>query len=77
MLFRSEKMKTEEAEQIYKQRSEVAEFPNLWIKEKMKLRKFRLRGLIKVKIEAVWVALSYNIHQFIRLMSQKGIEVLD
>jgi transposase len=70
----SEKMKTEQAEQIYKQRSEVAEFPNLWIKEKMKLRKFRLRGLIKVEIEALWAGLSYNIQQFIRLMGKRVAE---
>ena len=29
------KMQTEQAQQIYKQRAGVAEFPNAWIKEKM------------------------------------------
>jgi transposase len=62
-----EKMQTEEAAQIYHQRSEVAEFPNLWFKTKNKLRQFYLRGLDKVGIEAKWVALAYNIHHWLRL----------
>lgn len=62
-----EKMHTEEAKQIYSQRSEVAEFPNLWFKTKNKLRQFYVRGLAKVSIEAKWVALAYNIHHWLRL----------
>lgn len=61
------KMQTEEARQIYRTRAEVAEFPNGWIKEKLGLRRFRLRGLRKVGIEAVWACLTYNIQQWIRL----------
>lgn len=61
------KMQTEEAKQIYRTRSEVAEFPNAWIKEKFGLRKFRLRGLDKAGIEAAWVCLTYNIQQWTRL----------
>ncbi|MBF0408402.1 MAG: transposase [Candidatus Riflebacteria bacterium] len=41
------KMKIEEAKAIYKTRSEIAEIPNVWVKEKMGLRQFSLRGLIK------------------------------
>jgi hypothetical protein len=62
-----EKMQTEEAKQIYRQRGEVAEFPNAWIKDKMGLRQFRLRGLIKVGMEVLWACLTYNIKQWIRL----------
>jgi transposase len=62
-----EKMASESAREIYKQRSQVAEFPNAWIKEKFGLRKFRLRGLMKVRIEALWACLTYNICQWIRL----------
>jgi transposase len=62
-----QKMETESARTIYKQRPAVAEFPNAWIKEKFGLRKFRLRGLIKVRIEALWACLTYNICQWIRL----------
>jgi len=61
------KMETPEAQAIYKQRAGVAEFPNAWIKDKMGLRQFRLRGLVKVTLEAVWACLTYNICQWIRL----------
>ena len=61
------KMQSEPAKQIYRTRSEVAEFPNAWIKEKLGLRKFRLRGLSKTGMEAVWCCLTYNIQQWIRL----------
>jgi len=63
------RMETEEAREIYKQRSAVAEFPNLWLKEKLGARKFRLRGLAKVGIEALWLCLTYNIVQWIRISS--------
>ena len=61
------KMHTAEAQQIYKERAGVAEFPNAWIKEKMGLRQFHLRGLVKVRLEALWACLTYNICQWIRL----------
>lgn len=61
------KMETPEAQQIYRQRSRVAEFPHAWIKEKFGVRQFRLRGLGKVQIECLWVSLTYNIQQWIRL----------
>jgi transposase len=63
----AEKMETEAAKAIYRQRGAVAEFPNAWIKEKLGLRQFRLRGLIKVRLEVLWAALTYNIQQWIRL----------
>jgi len=61
------KMETPEAQAIYKQRAGVAEFPNAWIKDKIGLRQFRLRGLVKVTLEAVWACLTYNVCQWIRL----------
>jgi len=61
------KMETPEAQAIYKQRAGVAEFPNAWIKDKIGLRQFRLRGLVKVTLEAMWACLTYNICQWIRL----------
>ena len=61
------KMETPEVQAIYKQRAGVAEFPNAWIKDKIGLRQFRLRGLVKVTLEAVWACLTYNICQWIRL----------
>jgi hypothetical protein len=64
------KMATEAAQQIYKQRAGVAEFPNAWIKDKLGLRQFRLRGRVKVGMEALWACLTYNIQQWIRLLWQ-------
>lgn len=61
------KMRSEEAQNIYKRRKQVAEFPNAWIKDKIGLRQFRLRGLVKVRTETVWACLTHNIQQWIRL----------
>jgi hypothetical protein len=61
------KMQTEQAQAIYKERAGVAEFPNAWIKEKMGLRQFRLRGRVKVGMEVLWACLTYDICQWIRL----------
>jgi transposase len=64
------KMDTEEAKQIYRTRAEIAETPNAWIKAKFGLRQFRLRGLLKVSMEAVWACLTYNIMQWKRLICE-------
>jgi len=61
------KMQTAQAKQIYRTRAEIAETPNAWIKAKFGLRQFRLRGLRKVGIEALWACLTYNIRQWMRL----------
>src|SRR5271166_1385160 len=61
------KMETEAARQIYRRRGAVAEFSNLWLKAKLGLRQFRVRGLQKVRCEALWACLTYNIQQWIRL----------
>jgi transposase len=61
------KMETEAAKAIYRQRGAVAEFPNAWIKDKFGLKQFRLRGLIKVRLEVLWAAITYNIQQWVRL----------
>ncbi len=55
------KMETGEAQAIYQQRSEIAEFPHAWLKERCGLRQFRCRGRIKATMEATWAYLSYNI----------------
>jgi transposase len=55
------KMATEEAQQIYSQRSRLAEFPHAWLKERCGLRQFRCRGRLKATLEATWAALSYNL----------------
>jgi transposase len=66
-----EKMATDEYRTIYRKRGPVAEFPNAWIKEKLGLRKFRVRGLAKAGIELVWACLTYNIMQWARLVWRK------
>jgi transposase len=63
----AEKMQTEQGKAIYRQRGGVAEFPNAWIKAKLGLKQFRLRGLVKVGLEVLWAALTYNIQQWARL----------
>lgn len=61
------KMKTAEGKAVYKQRSQIAEFPFAWIKEKLGLRRFHVRGLTKAGTEALWVCLTFNIQAWIRL----------
>src|SRR5213076_3067938 len=61
------KMETEAAKTLYKKRGAVAEFPHLWIKEKFGMRRFSVRGLQKVNIEGLWLAVTFNIQQWIRL----------
>ena len=63
----AQKMQTEAARAIYRQRGAIAEFPNAWLKDKLGLKQFRLRGLIKVGMEVLWAALTYNIQQWVRL----------
>jgi len=62
-----DKMKTPEAQATYKLRKRVAEFPNLWLKEKLGLRRFCVRGLEKVSCESLWACLTYNIQQWWRV----------
>jgi hypothetical protein len=49
------------------EQSDVAEFPNAWIKDKLGLRKFRVRGVVKAGMELVWASFTYNVMQWIRL----------
>ena len=67
------KMETEEAKQIYKQRSRIAEFPHAWIKERCGLRQFRCRGQQKVWMEALWACLSYNITRWFCLQRKATV----
>jgi hypothetical protein len=61
------KMQTDEAKAIYRQRGPIAEFPNAWLKAKLGLRQFHLRGLAKALLEVLWACLAYNLAQWIRL----------
>lgn len=63
-----ERMKSEEAKALYKQRPSIAEFPNAECRNRG-LYQFRVRGLEKVKTVALWYAITFN---FMR-MSQLGL----
>jgi hypothetical protein len=65
-----ERMASPDTKQIYRQRSEVAETPHLWMKAKFGLWKFHVRGLVKVGQEALWAALTYNIVLLLRYRRQ-------
>jgi hypothetical protein len=61
------KMQTTAARAIYRLRAAVAEFPHAWLKAKIGFRQFRVRGLKKVRCEALWACLAYNLAQWVRL----------
>jgi transposase len=69
-----QKMSSEEGQRIYQRRGATAEFPFAWIKERMKLRKFRLFGLYKASLELLWASLAFNVTIWIRALHQ-GIPV--
>jgi transposase len=60
------KMETAEAKAVYKQRGALAEFPNAWLKDKLGLRRFRMRGLAKVTMEVLWACLTHNLQLWVR-----------
>ena len=71
-----QKMQSEQAREIYRQRAQVAETPNLWIKAKFGIRQFSVRGLRKVGMEALWACLTYNICVWMRLRWKQGATVV-
>src|SRR5437867_12133271 len=54
MIAFRQKMATPEAQKQYRRRSRVIEFCHAWIKSKLGLRQFHLRGLDKVQLEMLW-----------------------
>jgi transposase len=62
-----EKMASEEAQAQYRRRGRVVEFCHAWIKSKLGLRQFHVRGLMKVQSELLWACLTYNLQHWIRL----------
>jgi transposase len=61
------KMASEAAQTQYRRRGRVVEFCHAWIKSKLGLRQFHVRGLIKVQMEMLWACLTYNLQHWIRL----------
>jgi len=62
-----QKMASEEAQAHYRRRGRVVEFCHAWIKSKLGLRQFHVRGLVKVQMEMLWACLTYNLQHWIRL----------
>lgn len=60
------RMGTAEGKAIYAQRSSIAEFPNAGCRNRG-LYQFRLRGTTKVKAEALWHALVFNLMRMLHL----------
>ncbi len=53
-----QKMETAEARASYRRRGRVVEFCDAWIKSKLRLRQFHVRGLVKVQMEILWACLT-------------------
>jgi len=62
-----QKMASEAAQAQYRRRGRVVEFCHAWIKSKLGLRQFHVRGLIKVQMEMLWACLTYNLQHWVRL----------
>src|ERR1700719_1087818 len=61
------KMASEEARKQYRRRGRIVEFCRAWIKSKLGLRQFHVRGSKKVQMEMLWACLTYNLQHWIRL----------
>jgi len=70
MLAFRQRMATEEAKELYKQRPSIAEFPNAECRNRG-LHQFRVRGLEKVWAVSLWYALTFN---FMRMLDLGCIE---
>jgi transposase len=60
------KMASQEGKATYARRGPAAEFPFAGIKERMRLRKFRLFGMAKAGMELIWACLAYNVMLWLR-----------
>jgi len=61
-----QRMASEEAKELYKQRPSVAEFPNAECRNRG-LHQFRVRGLEKVRTVTLWYALTFNFMRMLNL----------
>jgi transposase len=64
-----QRMKTDEAKKIYRQRPSIAEYPNAECRNRG-LTQFRVRGQVKAKAIALWHALAFNL---MRMITQKCV----
>jgi len=56
-----QKMATPAAQALLRTRGALAEFTNAWLKAKIGLRRFHVRGAQAVQCEVLWAALAYNL----------------
>lgn len=61
-----QRMATDEAKELYKQRPSIAEFPNAECRNRG-LHQFRVRGLEKVRAVTLWHAITFNFMRMINL----------
>lgn len=66
------KMASPEAQAQYRRRGRVVEFCHAWIKSKLGLRQFHVRGLRKAGTELLWACLTYNLQQWIRIAKPRA-----
>lgn len=71
-----ERMEKPEKQELYKQRSAIAETPHMRWKGNWKWRRFSVRGLHKAGMEALWLAMAYNAQVWSRLIWRPRIEAL-
>jgi transposase len=69
------KMQTEQAQAQYRIRAAVAEFRNCWIKAKLGLRSFHVRGLVRVQAEMLWACFTHNLQQWILFQRRNSSSV--
>lgn len=63
-----QRMQTDQAKEIYKQRAPSSERPNAEFQERLGLRSFAVRGLGRVRCVALWTALAYNVIHFSEIL---------
>jgi transposase len=68
-----DKMSGVEAQMQYRRRGRVVEFCHAWLKSKLGLRRFHVRGLAKAGSELLWGCLTYNLQQWIRLRRLRDV----
>ena len=61
MIAFHQRMATPEAQKQYRRRGPVIESCHAWIKSKLGLRQFHLRGLAKVQMEVLGACLTYDL----------------
>ena len=61
-----QRMATDEAKALYKQRPSIAEFPNAECRNRG-LYQFRVRGLEKVRTVSLWYAITFNFMRMVNL----------